>query len=240
MTIQVPPITPMLRLIMWTLVVCFALQSFSELLFEYQTPTTWLQLSRVGVTEHLALWQLVTYALLHGGIWHLLMNLLGLWMFGGDVERVLGSRGFVRYLVICIVGGGVAYLATAMLTGSNSPVIGASAGVLGVLVAFAVFFPERELFLFPLPFPIKARTLALIYGAIDLYNAMASNLGHSAATTSGGGVVAFTAHLGGMLVGFLYLVIFVRGGGIGWRNPFKKSRPFRVIQGRRNDPFDIH
>ncbi len=240
MTIQVPPVTPMLRVIMWTLAVSFALQAFSEFLFQFQTPITWLQLSRDGVLEHFAVWQLVTYALLHGDIWHLLMNLLGLWMFGGDVERVLGSRGFLRYLVICVVGGGLAYLATAILTGSNAPVIGVSAGVLGVLVGFAMFFPERELFLFPLPFPIKARTIALIYGAIDLYNAMASNLGHAQVGAPGGRVVAFTAHLGGMLVGLLYLLFFVRGGGLGWRNPFKRQRPFRVIQGRRDDPFDIH
>lgn len=238
MTLHFPPVTPMLRTVLWVLGSCFAVQVFAEKVFELQGAVAWLSLSAPGLTERFALWQLVSYALLHGDLWHLLMNMLGLYMFGGDVERVLGSRGFLKYLLVCVIGGGVAYTVTALISGSRVPVVGASAGVLGVLVGFAVFFPDRQLMVFPLPMPIRARTVALIYGAIDLYNAIAANSQHAGAT--GGRTVAFTAHLGGMLIGFVYLQWFVRGGGSRWRLPFRRNRAFRVIQGRRDDPFNLH
>ncbi|RMG46034.1 MAG: rhomboid family intramembrane serine protease [Acidobacteria bacterium] len=218
-----PPVTPMVRRILWTLGGGFAAQ---------------VLLTRAGFTFPVDLfalhprtavpfvWQFVTYALLHGGLWHLLMNMLGVWMFGGDVERVLGSNGLLRYVLVCVTGGGVAHVLFGFLTGGAGTVMGASAGVLGLVLAFALMFPERQMFLFPIPVPIRARTVAILFGVIDLYGAIDANPLDP---------VAHLAHLGGMAAGYLYLKGFIRPGG--WFARLRRGRgarrPFRVIEGER-------
>jgi len=146
-------------------------------------------------------WQLFTYIFLHGDPWHLIINMFFLWMFGCEVERTLGTREFLKYYFICGVGAGIFHL----LINFNSPtvVVGASGAIYGVMVAFAVLFPERVitllLFLI-LPVQIKAKYLVMIFAGISLLlGAFGSNDG-----------VAHFAHLGGMLVGFAYLKL-------GWR-----------------------
>lgn len=234
-----PTVTPMVKRLIWVLAVCFFVQTIVEFLLNNPAPTLWLGLSLPMVLERFAYWQFVTYGFLHGDLLHLIFNLLGLWMFGGDVERLLGSRGFLRYLLICVAGGGLVYILVALWTQSPAPVVGVSAGILGLVVAFAVFFPDREMFLFPLPFPIKARTIALIFGAMDLYSAIVTT-SRGGTVGSGGRVTAFTAHLGGMLIGLLYLQLFVRRGGGGIKLPFGRRRPFRVVHGDRDDRFNLH
>jgi membrane associated rhomboid family serine protease len=178
------------------------------------------------------LWTLATYALLHGGIMHLLLNLLGLWMFGGDVERMLGTPRFLRFFAFCVVGGGLLYAAVGLLRGIASPVIGASAGVLGVSAAFAVFFPNRQLFVFPIPFPISAKVFVIVYAVVTVLSSVAPNPRD---------LTAHVAHLGGMAVGALLAWLFKRqlgggsggwpgGGGGGGSRP-----PFRVVRGDRDD-----
>ncbi len=236
----------MLRQVLILLGAAFAAQFFAELVFGAGPFIyTWIALSSEGLLGRFALWQVATYGLLHGGLMHLLFNMLGLYMFGGDVEGVLGSKGFARYIVICVAGGGVVYALTALLTGSPAPVVGASAGVIGVIVAFAVFFPHRPVFLFPLPFPVKARTLAIVFALFDLYGALQANAGLGGTLHRGGMATAFTAHLGGAAIGFLYLMFIVRPGSLsGLTNRFKRKRDsgFRVIRGDRDRPdrWDVH
>lgn len=154
------------------------------------------------VTHHLAFWQLGTYLFLHSqaSIFHILFNMFTLWMFGGEVERVLGSKKFLRFYLMCGVGAGMFYI----LFNWNSPtfVIGASGAIFGVLVAFAVFFPERVITLllfFVLPVHLKAKHLVAIFIAISLFSSIQGQL----FGVSGG--VAHLAHLGGALVGYLLL-----------------------------------
>ncbi|RMF76914.1 MAG: rhomboid family intramembrane serine protease [Acidobacteria bacterium] len=223
-SLYLPPVTPMVLRIIVVLSAAFAVQVFLELA-RLGGVVTWLALTPALVVGRLAVWQLATYALLHGGLWHLLMNLLGLYMFGGDVERVVGSRRLLGLFATSVVGGGLAHAVVALAAGSGYvPVLGASGGVLGVVAAFAALFPQRQVFIFPIPVPIRAWVMALVFAAINLYGAVGANRG---------GGIAFVAHLGGMLFGYLFLLWTVRGGPGGGS---RRSRPrFRVLEGRGND-----
>jgi membrane associated rhomboid family serine protease len=157
------------------------------------------------VTHHYYLWQLVTYIFLHDtGNWtHILFNMLGLWMFGSDLEQVWGSREFTKYFFICGVGAGILTVALS----PNSPVstIGASGAIYGILLAYALLFPNRIIYW--IIFPIKAWVLAAIFFGIAFLSSISVN----------GGGVAHIAHLGGGLFGFLYLKGRVLPSGLKWR-----------------------
>jgi len=139
-------------------------------------------------------WQLVTYMFLHGGIGHILFNMLTLWMFGAAVEQTWGTRRFVQYYFICGIGAGVCVVLANLIYGDmRQPTIGASGAILGVLLAFGMLFPETEILLMFL-FPVKAKYAVMIFGAIAFLGEL-----------QGGGLVSNVAHLGGMLVGYLYI-----------------------------------
>ncbi len=244
-TFAFPPLTPMIKLILMTLGGAFVVQMFLQLLGAGAVLGQWVALSTTSLLGRLAFWELATYAVLHGGLWHLLFNMLGIYMFGGDVERVLGPRQLLRYFVVCVVGGGMVFVVLDLITGRGAAVIGASAGVLGIVIAFAVFFPDRQVFLFPLPFPIRARTLAVFFVLFNLYGAVASNSGIDPSFGSGQAAVAFGAHLGGMAIGYVYLQGLIRPGGFGELFGRKGKRSsFRVIDGDKGgngrSPYDFH
>jgi membrane associated rhomboid family serine protease len=141
-------------------------------------------------------WQLISYAFLHGGPLHLLLNMYALWLFGSRMENVWGSRAFTRYYFVCVVGAGVVQLLVASYSGEIYPTIGASGGVFGVLLAFGMTFPnERLLLLFP-PVILKAKWFVILFGAIELWTGV---------TGTAPGVAHF-AHLGGMLFGYMLLL----------------------------------
>lgn len=147
------------------------------------------------------IWQLLTYGFLHGSLTHLFFNMFALWMFGGEVERLLGSRRFLTYYLVCVVGAAVAQLL--VLGGMNRPpvpTVGASGGVFGLLLAFGMAFPHRKLMLIFPPIPMPAWLFVTLYGALELYLGV---------TGSGQGVAHF-AHLGGMAAGYLLLVHWAR------------------------------
>jgi membrane associated rhomboid family serine protease len=146
------------------------------------------------VVGHFAFWQLLTYLFLHGGIGHLLFNMLSLWMFGSTLERDWGTRYFLKYYLLCGIGAGVCdVLANAVAGSWNTRTIGASGAIYGLLLAFGVLYPNQTV-LMNFLFPIRAKYLVMIYGAIALYSAFGENTG-----------VSNIAHLGGMLFGYLYL-----------------------------------
>lgn len=148
-------------------------------------------------------WQLVTYAFLHGGLMHLVVNMYALWLFGSRMEAVWGSRAFAFYYLVCVVGAGVVQLLVATLgaeQGLHYPTIGASGGVFGLLLAFGMTFPNEVLILIFPPVALKAKWFVLLYGAIELWAGVTG-------TMAG---VAHFAHLGGMLFGYL-LLLYWRG-----------------------------
>ncbi len=151
-----------------------------------------------------AVWQLVTYGFLHGGFFHLFFNMFALWMFGSVLEQVWGASRFLFFFLFCVVGAGLVqlFVATQALgSGSLYPTVGASGGVFGVLLAFAMLFPNQQLRLLIPPVAIKAKYLVILYGAFTLYAGVSGSLGG----------VAHFAHLGGMVFGF-FLVQYWRGG----------------------------
>lgn len=142
------------------------------------------------------LWTPFTYQFLHTGLYHLFTNMICLFYFGPDVERLLGTRAFFRFYLICGAGGVLATLLPYFLQGESTSVVGASGAVMGVLVAFALVEPDREFFFLPIPWPINARALVIIALVMNVI----SSLG-------GGMAVSVWTHFGGMGVGFLYMKI---------------------------------
>lgn len=143
-------------------------------------------------------WQLFTSAFLHGSTSHLALNMLALWMFGRDVEQILGTRGYLSLYAAAVFTGSISQLiVVSMGDGPIVPTVGASGGVFGILLAFGMFFPHRTIVpLFP-PIPMPARVFVALYAALELANGV---LG----TNQG---VAHFAHLGGMVGAFLVLTL---------------------------------
>jgi membrane associated rhomboid family serine protease len=155
--------------------------------------TFYLGLVPVMVWKKYFLWQLITYIFLHGGLTHLLFNLLALWLFGGELENFWGSKKFLRFFLFCGIGAGVC---TVILTPHQFiPVIGASGAIYGILLAYGWLFPNRTIYLYFL-FPIPARYMVIIFGLIELFSSIQGT----------GGGIAHLTHLGGLLFGLLYMV----------------------------------
>jgi len=151
------------------------------------------------VVHNAFLWQLITYSFLHASLSHVLLNMLTLWMFGAQEEQDWGSRKFLEFYFFCVAGAALVTVAVAYtgLAGASPlvPTIGASGGIYGLLIAFGMLYGDREVFLFPFPFSIKAKYLV---GIIIFIVVIATF------QPSQGGVANF-AHLGGLLFGFLYI-----------------------------------
>ena len=147
-------------------------------------------------------WQVVTYSFLHGGLAHLLFNMFALYMFGGEIERVIGPWRYVNLYFVSVITAAVTQLIFAAVAGGEPyPTVGASGGIFGVLLAYAMFFPGRTILLLIPPIPMPAWIFVVLYGALELYLGV---------TGSQQGVAHF-AHLGGMLGAWLMLSYW-RGG----------------------------
>lgn len=144
-------------------------------------------------------WQLITYMFMHGDFTHLFFNMFALWMFGLELENLWGSKKFLIYYTICGLGAAVANLLIAPFFSTVGPTVGASGSVYGILVAFGYLFPNRHIYIYFL-IPIKAKYLVILYMALEVF-AVASQ------SESG---IAHIAHLGGAVVGIIYLLITSR------------------------------
>jgi membrane associated rhomboid family serine protease len=146
------------------------------------------------------LWQTATYMFLHGNLFHILFNMLALWMFGTELERIWGTRFFLKFYFVTGIGAAILTVVFSFLPFSFaeqlylSNVIGASGAIYGLLLAYGLLFPERPILLFFL-FPVPAKTAVLIFGAIAFYSSISG--------VAGG--VANATHLSGLLVGYLFL-----------------------------------
>ena len=176
-------------------------------------------------SSHLRIWQLFTYMFLHSPdyLFHLILNMLMLWMFGTHVEAAMGRQAFLRYYFICGIGAGL----TTCLTFRDSVTVGASGAVFGVMLAYAMLFPSR-LVSFYFIFPMRAPTFVLLCAAIELFALLQLPDG-----------VAHSAHLGGMLFGYLYFKRAWRAREffreLRWR---MRRRKFRVLdKDDRHYPF---
>jgi membrane associated rhomboid family serine protease len=151
-------------------------------------------------------WQLITYAFLHGGWAHLFFNMFALFMFGGALERRWGGRRFVIYYLVCVLTAALTQLAVQGSAGAAEPVVGASGGVFGVLLAFAWYFPRQKLIVIPIPIPVSAWLLVTVYALLELLYGVTG-------TMPG---VAHFAHLGGMLGGALCILYWRSRRPLSW------------------------
>lgn len=141
-------------------------------------------------------WQVITYSFLHGGLLHIGFNMLALYMFGGQIEQVFGSRRFLIYYLGCVFAAALAQLAMSAFSGGPAlPTVGASGGVFGLLLAYGLFFPKRTVLLIFPPIPMPAWLFVTLYGLVELYLGVTG-------TQAG---VAHFAHLGGMLGGYILI-----------------------------------
>lgn len=187
------------RTVLLVNVICFLLQQNF-----YRPMMTWLALwprpgDLLAALPWDAPWQIVTYSVLHGDFTHLLFNMFAVWMFGSAVESVWGARRTAISYLIAVISGAIAQVVLGSLVfTSGAPIIGASAGVFGVLLAYALLFPNRRVMLLIPPIPLPARVFVGIYAILELYFGLSG-------TDAG---VAHFAHLGGLLggwVGYKYL-----------------------------------
>jgi membrane associated rhomboid family serine protease len=151
---------------------------------------------------YFAPWQIVSYGFLHGGFAHIFFNMLGLYMFGSDIERLFGSRYFLAYYFACLLSAALSQLLVVALTGGPPlPTLGASGALYGLLLAFGMYFPRRTVMLIVPPIPMPARVFVIVFGALELLFGVMG-------TADG---VAHFAHLGGMLGGCLVIQYRRRG-----------------------------
>lgn len=147
------------------------------------------------------IWQLATYAFLHGNLTHIVLNMFALYMFGPEIESLLGQKRFVTYYFVCVVGAAALNVLVGVLTDAPlAPTVGASGGVFGLLLAFGMAFPHRRLMLLFPPIPMPAWLFVTLYGLVELVFGVTGTLQG----------VAHFAHLGGMLAGFLLLMYWRR------------------------------
>ena len=170
---------------------------FAQLFMPWVTDT--LGLIPFLVARRLWIWQLGTYMFLHGGLFHIVFNMLALWMFGTELERIWGTRYFVKFYFVTGVGAAMLTVLFSLLPFGvsqqlyRSNVIGASGAIYGLLLAYALYFPDRPIYMY-FVFPIPAKIFVLIMGALAFY-----------ASIAGSGGIADATHLGGILVAYLFL-----------------------------------
>ena len=162
----------------------------------FTTFALWPPTSGPSAGPDFQLWQLVTYSFLHANMAHIFFNMFALYMFGSDVERLFGSRFFTAYYFVSVLTAAITHLVVTTWMGSEPyPTVGASGGVYGLLLAYGLYFPNRQLMLLIPPIPMRARTFVIVYAVLELVLGV---------TGTAAGVAHF-AHLGGMLGGYLMI-----------------------------------
>ena len=200
--------------------------------------TELLGLHPAWVVHSFWIWQLVTYMFLHGGIFHIVFNMLALWMFGAELERVWGTRYFLKFYFVTGIGAGALTVLVSLLpfgfteSLQHVNIIGASGAIYGLLLAYAMYFPDRPIYMY-FVFPIPAKIFVAIMGAIAFFSSLSESGGTANAT-----------HVGGLLVGYLFLkgarihpISEVKYRYLKWKiNRVRKK--FDVYPGGRTNDFD--
>jgi membrane associated rhomboid family serine protease len=199
MTLSLPPFT---RAVTWLIGINTGVFLLMGLLSWVRIPIgpyikEYCELVPTDVVQHGRLWQIVTYGFLHEGFGHWFWNMIGLWMFGSAIESAWGTRRFVELYFIGVIGAAITTIALSfahILGNPETATVGASGGIYAILIAFGILFAENEIMMIPFPLAIKAKYFVGILIVVTLVLAI-----------SGGGNVAYVAHLGGLLFGWLYV-----------------------------------
>jgi membrane associated rhomboid family serine protease len=215
------PITPAVK---WIVIANIAMFLVSNV---YSPILGYLGLMPQLVIERQWIWQPATYMFLHGGAVHILFNLLGIWMFGVELERLWGTKFFIRYYAITGVGAGLTVILAGLLPFAatagtyESITIGASGALYGLLMAFALYYPDRPILMFLL-FPVPAKYFVMIIGAMAFLSSPGSGVSNS-------------AHLGGLVFGYVYLK-----NGRGGMSAEIKYRYLKWKMNRLRRKFDVY
>jgi membrane associated rhomboid family serine protease len=221
------PASPTIKAIIWANVAMFVATWLLPVITRY------LGLRPEDLVTRFYVWQPVTYLFLHSGVFHILFNMLALWMFGVELERLWGTKFFLKYYFLTGVGAAFTTVLLAFIplpgeinaTLRYALTVGASGAIYGLLLAYALYFPDRPLYMFPIPIPIAAKYFVMILGAIALLSSLSASQGG----------VANVAHLGGLAFGYLYLKV--------WRTrPLAevKYRYFKWKMNRMRRRFDVY
>jgi membrane associated rhomboid family serine protease len=214
MSLSLPPFT---KAVTWLLAINTAVYLLLELIARAMPDVvTWvlgnpfssapshLGLQPAQVVLHGWIWQLVTYSFIHMGFWHWFGNMIGIWMFGSSFEGSWGTRRFLELYGFGVIGAALTTIALSFTHALGSPesvTVGASGGVFAILIAFGMVFGENEIMMIPFPFTLKAKYFVAILIVVTLAFAI-----------SGGGNVAYVAHLGGLFFGYIYVKFVPRSG----------------------------
>lgn len=216
------PLTPGVKKLLIINISVFLIQQISGLVSDSGLPEMIFGLSHEGFINRLMLWQPLTYMFMHGGWLHIFFNLLGLWMFAGEVENYLGEKRFIRFYIISGLGAGL-FIALMnyyvyLSYGFSGVTIGASGALYAILIAYAMLWPDREVLLYFL-FPIKIKYLLLAYGLFEFFGTLSTAAGKA-------GNISHIGHLGGLAAGYFLIRSY--------RSPsFKKSASFSFIENFR-------
>jgi membrane associated rhomboid family serine protease len=218
------PLTKAVRILLYANIAMYVATLF------YGHLTDWFSLTPQQVIEHRWLWQPATYMFLHvRNPTHILFNMLGLWMFGVELERLWGTKFFAKYYAVTGIGAGLTTVLVSLLPFEATrgvyfaETVGASGALYGLLLAFALYYPNRPILMFLL-FPVPAKYFVMILGALAFITSI-----------EGGGPVAATTHLGGLIVGYLYLQ-----GGRGGFTAEIKYRYLKWKMNRLRRKFDVY
>lgn len=216
------PITPAVKAIILANIAFFIVSLVYEPVIDY------LGLIPEAVIGRGWLWQVATYMFLHAGPMHILFNMLGVWMFGVELERLWGTKFFARFYAVTGIGAGITVIAasllpiTALQLTYSAVTIGASGALYGLLMAFAIYYPDRPILMFLL-FPIPAKYFVMILGALAFLIAPGSQVSNS-------------AHLGGLLFAYVYL----KGKRTGGITAEIKYRYLKWKMNRLRRKFDVY
>ena len=234
------PLSPALKYLIGANVAVFVLQTAIKLFSPaIEQQLLWfLGLRPIEVVREFRIWQLATYMFLHGGLLHILFNMLLLWMFGVELEQRWGTQNFLKFYFVTGVGAAMLTVLVSFLPFDfalslrGSVIVGASGAIYGLLLAYGLYFPNRPILLYFL-FPIPAKYFVMIMGAIAFYSSL-----------DGSSDVANATHLGGLLIAYVYLkrgnmhpLAEVKYRYLKWKiNRVRKK--FDVYSGGRADDWD--
>ena len=234
-------ITPAVQ---WLIIANVAVYIFELLLETFSGPSAYswfihaFGLVPSGVTHALRIWQPFTYLFLHeaSSIWHILSNMFVLFMFGRELEVAWGRNKFLQYYFLTGVGAGLINVIVKTVPvfwghpPSDVPTIGASGAIFGVLLACAILFPDRQVIMFPIPIKMSMRTFVIVMTALEFLGTFGL----------GGDNISHICHLGGMLIGYVYLrrgsfLYSVRNSVSDWKLQRNKKR-FQVYMNKQKEP----
>jgi membrane associated rhomboid family serine protease len=196
------PLTPVVKKLLIINGAVFIIQQIAGLFYPGALEQ-FFGLHHLGLVQEFKLWQILTYMFLHGGWFHILFNLLGLWMFAGELEQVWGRSLFLRYYLFCGIGAGlfIAFMNYIIYSRYqiNPVTLGASGAIYGILLAYGWTWPNRQVLLY-FVIPIKVKYLVILFGLIEFFGTLS--------TASGtGGNISHIGHLGGLVSGLIFMLI---------------------------------